>query len=175
MAILKIVRMGHPVLSRPAEPVADPASPQIRRLATDMIETMLDAPGVGLAAPQVHAGLRMFVYHVPQPRGRTVVPPTVLINPVLSPLSDEMEIGWEKCLSLPALRGMVPRHRHLRYDAIGLDGEILTGEAEGFHARVLQHEQDHLDGVLFLSRMRDFGSFGFEDELDRAALQEMIE
>lgn len=170
MAILKIARMGHPVLLARARPVDDPTAPEIRRLATDMAETLADAGGVGLAAPQVHESLRLILVSAPPERdedGAAGVPVTVLVNPVLEPLGAEMVTGWEGCLSIPGLRGAVPRHRRVRFSGLDLDGAPIAGEAEGFHARVLQHEVDHLDGILYPMRMSDLGLLGFEEELMR--------
>jgi peptide deformylase len=165
MALLKIARMGHPVLRTPAEPVRDPTDPEIRRLAADMIETMMDAPGVGLAAPQVHGALRMVVFRVPAERsGGESVPQTVLINPEVEPLGEETELGWEGCLSIPGMRGLVPRFTRIRYRGVGLDGAPIEREAEGFHARVVQHEVDHLDGVLYIDRMEDLRLLAFNEE-----------
>ncbi|WP_029011263.1 peptide deformylase [Azospirillum halopraeferens] len=165
MALLKIARMGHPVLRTPAEPVRDPTDHAIRRLAADMIETMHDAPGVGLAAPQVHRGLRIVVFRVPADRsGGEAVADTVLINPVVEPLGEELVAGWEGCLSIPGLRGIVPRHRRIRYRGVDLSGNPIEREAEGFHARVLQHEVDHLDGILYIDRMPDLRLLAFNEE-----------
>jgi len=164
MTTLKIIRMGNPVLRARAEPVADPTLGAIRRLADGMIQTMLNAPGVGLAAPQVNESIRMITLRVPEGGDADAVPVTVLINPVLEPLSDERALGLEGCLSIPGWRGLVPRFTRLRYRAVGLDGEPLEGIAEGFHARVLQHEVDHLDGILYLDRMDDLRLLGVEDE-----------
>ncbi|WP_145143883.1 peptide deformylase [Roseomonas gilardii] len=164
MAILKIARMGHPVLLRRAEPVADPRDPEIRRLAEDMVETMLDAGGVGLAAPQVHVPLRLFVVREWE-GGRA------LINPGLELLGEEVESGWEGCLSIPGLRGCVPRAKRVRWRAQDLDGREIGGEAEGMSARVLQHEYDHLEGTLYTMRMPDLTLLGFEQELARAAAE----
>ncbi|MBP2297873.1 peptide deformylase [Azospirillum picis] len=156
MAVLPIARMGNPVLRRIADPVADPTDPAVVRLAADMIATMLDAPGVGLAAPQVSESRRIIVFRVPADRsGGEEVANTVLVNPVIEPLSDETVLGWEGCLSIPGLRGLVPRHNRIRYRGFGLDGSRIEREASGFHARVVQHEVDHLDGVLYLDRMDD--------------------
>lgn len=170
MALLKIARMGHPVLHQPAEPVADPRSAGIQALIRDMMETMEDARGAGLAAPQVHQPLRLFVYHVPA--GRVADPaqalsPRVLINPWIEPVDDEIVIRTEGCLSIPGLRGDVPRYARIRFGGLDGDGERVEGEAEGFHANVLQHEYDHLQGVLFPQRVRDFSRFGFAEELSR--------
>ena len=170
MALLKIARMGHPVLRAVASPVPDPTDPEIRRLAADMIDTMMDAPGVGLAAPQVHESLRIIVFRVPADRsGGESVATAVLINPVIEPLGEEMELGWEGCLSIPGMRGVVPRHARIRYRGIGLDGEAVEREATGFHARVIQHEADHLDGVLYIDRMPDLRYLAFNEETHHVA------
>ncbi|MDE1147495.1 MAG: peptide deformylase [Azospirillaceae bacterium] len=166
MAILKIARMGHPVLRRPAVAVEEPIPAVVRQLAQDMIETMIDASGVGLAAPQVHIGWRVIVFRVPADRAAGEnVDSQVLINPVIEPLSDEMQFGWEGCLSIPGLRGAVPRHNRIRYRGLALDGTVVEREASGFHARVVQHECDHLDGVLYLDRMDDMRFLSFAEEL----------
>ncbi|HSR72979.1 MAG TPA: peptide deformylase [Kiloniellales bacterium] len=189
MAILKIARMGHPVLRRPADPVEDPGDPEIRRLVADMIETMQDAGGTGLAAPQVHVPLRIAVFFVSGVRaGREAaaeaggvqddgpteeadVPLTVLINPELEPLTDETVTSWEACLSVPGLAGRVPRFKAVRYGGLTLDGKEIRREAEGFHARVVQHELDHLDGILYPQRMRDLASLVFTSEMRAAAAE----
>ncbi|HTI85617.1 MAG TPA: peptide deformylase [Alphaproteobacteria bacterium] len=177
MAILKIARMGHPVLRRRADPVADPTAPEIRQLVRDMVETVHDADGAGLAAPQVHVPLRVVVFHVPGSRlaeGEAPDPEEgkihVLINPVIEPLGEEQVSGWEGCLSVPGFRGVVPRWKRLRYRAVGLDGKEFTREVEGFHARVVQHECDHLDGILYPMRMPDLTLLGFEEEMSRYPL-----
>ena len=164
MAILKIARMGHPVLLARAAPVEDPTAPDIARLVSDMAETMLDANGLGLAAPQVHVSLRLFVF-----RQGTDDAPTVaaLINPELTPLDDETEAGWEGCLSIPGLRGAVPRPRRIGFRALDLQGREVEGEADGLIARVFQHEADHLDGILYPMRMPDMSRLGFIEELSR--------
>ncbi len=174
MAILKIARMGHPVLLRVCDPVPDPGAPEIRRLVADMMATMEDAPGVGLAAPQVYQPLRLFVFRVPG--GRPSDEPddaptgnTVLINPELDLLGEERDLGWEGCLSIPDLRAAVPRARRVRYRGVDCDGNVIEREASGFHARIVQHEYDHLDGILYPMRMTDFRYFGFTEELNRAA------
>ena len=162
MAILKIARMGHPVLLREAEAVDDPTHPEIRRLIADMAETMQDASGIGLAAPQVHVPLRLFVW-------RDQAKVSTLVNPVLTPLGEEVESTWEGCLSIPGLRGCVSRPRRIRYAGLDAEGQPVEGEAEGMTARVMQHETDHLDGILYPMRMEDLSLFGFTDELARAA------
>ncbi len=174
MAILKIARMGHPVLLQRAETVTDPTSPEIRRLVADMIETMEDASGAGLAAPQVHVPLRLFVFRVPAERKGedaedTALGDSVLINPTLELLSEERVLRWEGCLSIPGLRAAVPRHVRVRYSGVDQNGHPVGAEAVGFHAGVVQHENDHLDGILYPMRMHDFRHFGFTEELARAA------
>jgi peptide deformylase len=170
MAILKIARMGHPVLRAPAQAVSDPTAPEIRRLIADMIETMEDADGAGLAAPQVHVPLRVVIFHVPRSRDADNARPlTVLINPVVEPVGDGKEDGWEGCLSVPGMMGLVPRWTSVRYRAVGPDGAPIDRIAEGFHARVVQHECDHLDGILYPMRMTDLSRFGFVEEMQKAA------
>jgi peptide deformylase len=147
MAILKIARMGHPVLRRPADPVPDPTAPEIRSLVADMIETMADANGAGLAAPQVHVPLRVVVVHVPEERARREneepAPLTALINPEIVPLTDDKTEGWEACLSVPGLAGKVPRYTRIRYSGWTPEGSRIEREVQGFHARVVQHECEH--------------------------------
>lgn len=175
MAILKIARMGHPVLRRRAEPVDDPTAPEIRQLLEDMMDTLDDSGGIGLAAPQVHVPLRVVIFFVPaqriDPAGEDSegVPLTVLINPVIEPLSDETTLGWEACLSVPGLTGAVPRFHRIRYTGIDADGAAIDRVAEGYHARVVQHECDHLDGILYPMRMTDLTMLGFDDEIRRNA------
>lgn len=168
MAILKIARMGHPVLRRRAEPIADPTAEAVRHLARDMLETMQDAGGTGLAAPQVHVSARMVVYFVSKQRlaeDEAEVPLTVLINPVVTTIGDETEYDWEGCLSVPGLMGLVPRHRRVRLQAALPDGGAVDREVQGFHARVIQHECDHLDGLLYPQRMDDMALLVFQEEL----------
>lgn len=171
MAILKIARMGHPILRSPAEAVADPTAPDIRALVGDMWETLADIGGAGLAAPQVHVGKRVVIFHVPLARaereGALAVAPTVLINPEIEPLDEEIAEGWEACLSVPGLTGWVPRYSRIRYRALTPEGEPLEREASGFHARVVQHECDHLDGVLYPMRMTDLSKLMFVEEMHR--------
>ena len=174
MAILKIARMGHPVLARTAQAVANPGSPEIRRLVSDMIETMIDANGAGLAAPQVHVPLRVVVFQAPEERSDPglaeaerfdhMAPLTVLVNPQLEIIGGEIEGGWEGCLSVPGLRGFVERPFHIHYRGFDLEGREIARTAKGFHARVVQHECDHLDGTLYPSRMSDLGKLIFESE-----------
>lgn len=168
MAILKIAKMGHPVLRRRAAEVPDPTAPEIRRLVEDMIETMEDADGAGLAAPQVHVPLRVVIFHVPPERDADAVEPvplTVLVNPLVEPLTEERVRGWEGCLSVPGMVGAVPRFTRVRYRGVSADGTAIDRVAEGFHARVAQHECDHLDGILYPQRMDDLSMLMFRDQL----------
>jgi peptide deformylase len=179
MAILKIARMGHPVLKRRADPVEDPTSPEIASLIKDMEDTLADVGGVGLAAPQVHVPLRVVIFHVPKARmeaedgeGPAIgIPLTYLINPEIEPLGGaaDVEEGLEACLSVPGLAGMVPRFRQIRYRGVTPTGEPVDRIAKGFHARVVQHECDHLDGVLYPMRMTDLSKLSFVEELKRFA------
>ncbi|HEX7968792.1 MAG TPA: peptide deformylase [Stellaceae bacterium] len=169
MAILKIARMGHPVLRGVAEPVADPTAPEVKRLVADMVETLADIAGAGLAAPQVHVPKRVVIFRVPAERvtGRPADLPqdlVALVNPVIQPLGEARELGWEGCLSVPGLRGAVPRWARIRYRGVTPEGEAVDRTVEGFHARVVQHECDHLDGVLYPQRMSDLGLLAFNEE-----------
>lgn len=164
MAILKIARMGHPVLLGRAEEVVNPSAPEIQRLIADMAETLADAGGIGLAAPQVHQPLRLFLW-------REEAALRVLINPEITPLGEERARAWEGCLSIPGLRGQVERPARVAWRGLDESGRPVEGEAEGLAARVLQHENDHLDGVFYLMRMTDLTRLGFIEELARLAEQ----
>lgn len=173
MAILKIARMGHPVLWQKAESVADAALPEIRRLIADMKETVLDANGAGLAAPQVHVPLRLFVFRVGAARASEMpedgeMPLQAVLNPTIERLDEEVALGWEGCLSIPGLKAVVPRAARIRYTGLDAEGQAIDRVASGFHARVVQHETDHLDGILYPMRLTDFRHFGFVEEIDRA-------
>jgi peptide deformylase len=167
--------MGHPVLARVAEPVANPSAPEIRKLVADMIETMNDADGAGLAAPQVHVSLRVVIFAAPEGRsdpnlsdeGRFehVAPLTVLINPELEILGEAREGMWEGCLSVPGMRGWVERPSYVRYRGFDLEGRRIQRTARGFHARVIQHECDHIRGVLYPHCMHDPKKLIFESEI----------
>lgn len=175
MAVLKVVRLGHPVLREVAEPytVEEIRSPETARFVVDMLETMDDYDGAGLAAPQVGVSKRVFVYGVdanPRYPDAEVVPRTVLFNPAWERLSDETDYEWEGCLSLPGLRGQVERYDHIRVTALDTRGEPVAFEAHGFHARVFQHEYDHLDGIVFVDRMEDTSTLAFLEEWQRYVL-----
>lgn len=178
MALLKIARIGHPVLLAPALAVDDPCAPEIAVLVNDMVETLADADGAGLAAPQVHVGKRVIVFHVlparqaaslgrdAEPDGETdAVPLTVLINPEIELIGEETKEAFESCLSIPGMTGRVTRHISIRYRGLDLAGETIERQAEGFHARLVQHECDHLDGILYPQRMDGLATFGYVEEM----------
>ena len=171
MALLKIAQMGNPILRRVADKVHDPQAPGVQGLVADMIETMDDASGVGLAAPQVHEPLRVIVFRIPEARtsGDEAggVPLTALVNPIFEPTDSRQDEDWEGCLSIPGIVGKVPRYRRIRYWGTTVDGRMLVREASGFHARVVQHEIDHLDGVLYPERMTDLATLAFTSEIGR--------
>ncbi|MGX5730515.1 peptide deformylase [Pseudoxanthomonas beigongshangi] len=163
-----ILRMGDPRLLKVAGPVERFDTPELHALIADMFQTMAAAGGVGLAAPQIGVDLQLVIFGFDNSDRYPDAPPvprTILLNPVIEPLSDEMEEGWEGCLSVPGLRGVVPRHRAIRYRGFDPQGHPIDREAEGFHARVVQHECDHLIGRLYPSRIRDFSRFGYTEIL----------
>ena len=166
--IKEVLRMGDPRLLRVAQPVAEFGKPALLGLVADLCATMDHLDGAGLAAPQIGVDLRVVIFGFeanPRYPQAEAVPFTVLVNPVLTPLGDEEEEGWEGCLSVPGLRGWVPRFRRLHYRGFDERGRSIEREVEGFHARVVQHEVDHLDGILYPMRVRDFSRFGYTDVL----------
>jgi peptide deformylase len=168
MAVKKVLRMGHPCLLKEAEPVEEFNTPWLHALIEDMFDTMAACNGAGLAAPQIGVSKRVVIFgveHNPRYPQAEPVPMTVLINPVVEPIGNEMEDGWEGCLSVPGMRGLVPRYRRVRYRGCDQYGIALDRRVESFHARVVQHEVDHLDGILYPRRIRDLSRFGFEEEL----------
>ena len=168
MAIKDVLRMGDPRLLERARPVSRFDAPELDQLLTDMQDTMAALDGAGLAAPQIGVGLQVVIFgveHNPRYPDAEVVPYTILINPTLTPLGTEMEEDWEGCLSVPGMRGMVPRYSRLRYQGYDQHGHAIDRSVGGFHARVVQHECDHLMGVLYPMRIRDFSRFGFTDVL----------
>ena len=169
MAIREILKMGDARLLRMAQPVTAFNTPELHALLKDLDDTMLAANGAGLAAPQIGVDFQVVVFGSgelnPRYPNAPVVPYTVLINPMLTPIDDEEEEGWEGCLSVPGLRGVVPRFKRLRYQGVDPLGNPIDRTVEGFHARVVQHECDHLVGVLYPMRVRDFSRFGFTDVL----------
>jgi peptide deformylase len=176
MAINRVLRMGDARLLRRADPVIHFGSNELLALITDMRDTMQATNGVGLAAPQIGVNLRVVIFGtapIQQARDKKnprypdadEIPETVLINPIITVVGDNIEGDWEGCLSLPGLRGLVPRHQQIRYQGFNEKGEGLDRTVSGFHARVVQHECDHLDGILYPMRMKDFNKFGYNEEL----------
>jgi peptide deformylase len=168
MTVREILRMGDARLLRVAQTVSTFDTPALHALAQDLHDTMVAAKGAGLAAPQIGVDLQVVLFGFEKSERypeAPPVPPTLLINPVIEALDDTMEDGWEGCLSVPGLRGVVPRHARIRYSGFALDGSHIEREADGFHARVVQHECDHLFGVLYPMRIKDFRQFGFTDIL----------
>ncbi|HMA51991.1 MAG TPA: peptide deformylase [Magnetospirillaceae bacterium] len=170
MPVLTIAKMGNPILARIAAKIEDPAAPRWAALVEDMKETMAAAGGVGLAAPQVEVDAQLVIFSVPVSRSEEGgLPLSVLINPEITPLSEETADGYEACLSVPGLTGIVPRWTHIHYRGLDLAGQVIEREARGFHARVVQHECDHLWGRLYISRMTSLSSLAYRDELARLA------
>lgn len=168
MTVRRVLKMGDPLLFRVAEPVQEFDSPELHALVGDMFDTMAALNGAGLAAPQIGISRRVVIFGVEtNPRYPDVepVPTTVLINPIVELLTQDTEEGWEGCLSVPGMRGLVSRCTRLRYSGFDQHGKPLTREAHGFHARVVQHECDHLDGILYPMRLKDMRLFGYEDAL----------
>ena len=180
MAILKVARLGHPILRRIAEPVSPEAirAPEIQQLIDDMLETMDEYDGAGLAAPQVHVSRRIVIYGVrgnPRYPDADEVPLTVLVNPTITPATKEFEEDWEGCLSVPEMRGMVPRVTRVKVEGLDRDGKPLRFTAQGFHARVVQHECDHLDGVVYLDRMQSLQTLSFLPEFHKYVMGRAVE
>jgi peptide deformylase len=168
MAIREVLKMGDPRLLAVAEPVRQFGTPELAALLADMRDTMQDLNGAGLAAPQIGESLRVVIFGMdsnPRYPDAEPVPYTVLINPIVTPLSPHMEDGWEGCLSVPGMRGLVPRYREIRYEGVDADGRTIDRIVNDFHARVVQHEVDHLDGILYPRRIRDLTQFGFNEAL----------
>jgi peptide deformylase len=168
MAIQPVLRLGDPRLFQLANEISEFNHPELNSLIEDMFDTMADADGAGLAAPQIGIGLRVVIFGFdsnPRYPDDDTVPRTILINPTVTPLSDEKEDGWEGCLSVPGMRGVVSRYKHIRYSGFDASGTAIEVEASDFHARVVQHECDHLDGIIYTQRLIDSSKFGFTDEL----------
>jgi peptide deformylase len=169
MSVRRVLRMGDPLLLRVSEPVEQLDTAQLRELLVDMRDTMEALNGAGLAAPQIGVSLRVVMFGTGAPNPRypeaEIVPPTVLINPRLEPIGEQLEQGWEGCLSVPGMRGLVPRYARLHYRGVDERGRDIDRRVSGFHARVVQHEVDHLDGVLYPMRITDMRYFGFNEEL----------
>ena len=165
MSILKIAKLGHPVLLRKGTKIDNFATDSLKRTIYDMSETMIDYNGIGLAAPQVHLSKRIIIFRNPDIEEKEKIQITPLVNPVFKPLGDETEDDWEGCLSIPGMQGLVRRYKKISYYGFDIDGNKIENIAEGLHARVIQHEIDHLDGILYTSRLSDDKGFGFEKEI----------
>lgn len=169
MSVRRVLRMGDPLLLRVSEPVQRFDGPELRALLADMRDTMAALSGAGLAAPQIGVPWRVVIFGTGAPNPRypdaEVVPETVLINPEFAAMGAQIEQGWEGCLSVPGMRGLVPRHLELHYRGVDEFGQAIDRRVSGFHARVVQHEVDHLDGILYPMRMTDMSRFGFNEEL----------
>jgi len=168
MAVIKTLKMGDPLLLQVAQPVAQFNTPELDALVGDMLDTMVACDGAGLAAPQIGLRVRVVIFGLdsnPRYPEAEPVPTTVLINPQITPLGEDMEAGWEGCISVPGMRGLVSRHCRILYRGQDPQGKLIEREASGFHARVVQHEVDHLDGILYPQRIEDMRDFGFESEL----------
>jgi peptide deformylase len=168
MSVRTVLRMGHPLLNQIAEPVAQFDTPELKALIADMFDTMAAYDGAGLAAPQIGVKLRVVIFGVesnPRYPQAEPIPTTVLINPTIEPVGEAMEDGWEGCLSVPGLRGLVPRYSRVQYRGYDQKGNSIVRDVIDFHARVVQHECDHLDGILFPHRIQNFTHFGFAEEL----------
>lgn len=177
--ILPIARMGHPILQKRAEEVTDIGSTPIQELISNLIETCYSLNGAGLAAPQVFHSQRIVMFHIPEERAKmrghhAEIPLTILINPEIEILTDETILGWEGCFSLPGMMGEVPRYQAVRYRAFNEKGQRIEQVVEGYHARVVQHECDHLDGILYPMRMRDMSRYGFAEEIKEAIMNQKL-
>ena len=165
MSILKIAKIGHPVLLKKCTDIKEFSTDILKKMIYDMSETMIDYNGIGLAAPQVHLSKRVIIFRNPDIEEKEKIKITPLINPIYKTLGDEKENDWEGCLSIPGMQGLVTRYKKIRYTGFDIDGNKIDNEVEGLHARVIQHEIDHLDGILYTERLADKKAFGFEKEI----------
>ena len=165
MSILKIAKIGHPVLLKKSNEIKDFGSDTLKKIVYDMSETMIDYSGIGLAAPQVHLSKRIIIFRNPDIEEKEKIQITPLINPVYEPVSEEKDDDWEGCLSIPGMQGLVSRYKKITYAGYDLNGDSIKNTAEGLHARVVQHEIDHLDGILYTERLANKKAFGFEKEI----------
>lgn len=175
MSVRPILKMGDPRLLRPSQAVTEFGTPELEALLADMFETMAEADGAGLAAPQIGVPLQVVIFGFEDNSrypDEFAIPKTILINPVIRPVGDEIEEAWEGCLSVPGMRGVVPRWAKVHYEGFDQNGQPISREASGFHARVVQHECDHLQGILYPMRMNDLSLFGFIDALNMAVPEE---
>lgn len=167
MAILKIAKLGHPILMKKTKEISNFSDNSLKKIIFDMSETMLDAEGIGLAAPQVHLNHRFFIFRNPDEETKDKINITVLINPKVEKINDETEDNWEGCLSIPGMLGLVRRYKRIKYSGFDINGKTISREVEGLHARVIQHEFDHLDGILYTSRLAHKGAFGYCEEIEK--------
>ena len=167
VSILKIARVGNPVLLKKYEEINEFSSNKLKKIIYDMSETMIDYNGIGLAAPQVHLSKRIIIFINPDIEEKEKIEVTPLINPTFKPLNDEKEDDWEGCLSIPGMQGLVRRYKKITYSGFDLDGREISRQVEGLHARVIQHEIDHLNGILYTYRLADQKAFGFEKEITK--------
>ena len=165
MSILKIAKIGHPVLLKKSNEIKDFGSDTLKKIIYDMSETMIDYSGIGLAAPQVHMSKRIIIFRNPDVEEKEKIQITPLINPKYEPVSEEKDDDWEGCLSIPGMQGLVSRYKKITYTGYDLNGDRIKNTAEGLHARVVQHEIDHLDGILYTERLTNKKAFGFEKEI----------
>jgi len=175
MSILKIALLGHPILLQKAKPVEDITSSKTKKIIHDMTETMLDAKGIGLAAPQVHINKQIIIFRLPEEEDEKEIKITALINPKFKKINDKTENDWEGCLSIPGMLGLVKRFSKIQYHGSDMRGNIIQREVEGLHARVVQHEYDHLMGILYTSRLVDNSAFGYAEEIDEYWKKKEIE
>ena len=167
VSILKIAKFGHPVLVKKTNEIKDLNSIELKKIVFDMSETMIDANGIGLAAPQIHLSYRMFIYRNPVIEEGEKINISVLVNPVIEKINQETEDDWEGCLSIPGMLGLVRRYKQIKFSALDLNGKNITGKVEGLHARVIQHELDHLNGILYTSRLAHKSAFGYSEEIEK--------
>ena len=167
MSILKIAKLGHPVLIKKTKEINDLSGIDLKKIVYDMSETMLDANGIGLAAPQVHLTNRIFIYRNPEMNEGEKINISVLVNPLIEKINDETLDDWEGCLSIPGMLGLVRRYKQIKFSALDLNGKNINGVVEGLHARVIQHEFDHLNGILYTSRLVHKNAFGYIEEMEK--------
>ena len=166
MSILKIARLGHPILLQKAKLVEDITGNKTKKIIHDMTKTMLDAKGIGLAAPQIHINRQIIIFRVPEEDDEKKIKITALINPKFKKINDKKDNEWEGCLSIPGMLGLVKRFSKIQYEGSDMKGNIIQREAEGLHARIVQHEYDHLMGILYISRLVDNSAFGYAEEIE---------
>jgi len=167
VAILKIAKLGHPVLIKKTNEINDLSSIDLKKIVFDMSETMVDYNGIGLAAPQVHLSHKLFILRDPEIEDTENIKISVLINPIVEKTTDETEDDWEGCLSIPGMSGLVRRYKRIKYSALDINGNEISKEVEGIHARIIQHEFDHLNGILYTSRLAHKSAFGYSDEIEK--------